>query len=529
MSSLLPPETLEQVFKDLSYVDLRSCVLVNRAWCASAVRYLWKNPFGFRYSRHKYDQYIPTAKKRVKMYKDSKISLAQTYIWCLNDKSKRIIMDVGVVLPNFMIENRPTFDYSSTLTTLNHLYLYDTVGWWLSANSSEQNDFAHYVIVKELYKMFIAQSVKIKFLSFGNIDSIQLQLRKNEIKSDILPILCYLPGAEQFFARIEKFSSDVDIPSEIWYELAQIATNIKDLEITDHNKHKEGLPSFIQAQNNLRKLKIVLKGHPKWSPLVHRAVKAKASSLTHLTIIDHHDFIRTYQFSLNWIAECTNLEEFKLCISNSFSPSSLDLGSLASFPFLTKLELVLSCLSNTHIKMIRKTDGQLKSLCLLWKTCEGEVSIVYDALFDAIKKTCGNLSEIELTIPEEKFLSTVSLLKALNRVEVIKFVQLCSYGQERILDEINISILLPTWGRLLPLNLRKLWFKANWVFTYDSFRAFLKSVELRLTNRPLNFLFGMKFPGNSHFDLYQFYVDKGILDNESFVENGLKWKKLKVI
>ncbi|CAG8716609.1 12643_t:CDS:2 [Cetraspora pellucida] len=484
MSPTFPPETLHQIFKELSYRDLRNCVLVNHTWSLSAIRLLWKNPFAFRYNGQKNYRHVAGKGKRIEWYEDSKRSLVDTYIWCLSDESKNSIKDSGVEIPNRMTQRRPTFNYPSILTTLNFIYLSDIIGFWLPTMTV--SDFPYYVTFRELCKMFMTNSPRLKVLEFSDTKAAELKFRK----VSILPLTCYAPGANDFFSRIIKISCNAILQNEILYELALVAQNIEEMNLQDCNKNKDAMAKFIQSQNKLKRIEIEINGPPTFYLAIQRALESKAPYLTHLSIIHKGYSYDSFRYSLSWLVKCENLQELKLHSKTGFYENSyLHQASLKTFKSLKKLEFVLNNLNLDHVSMIRKTENRLNKLKLIWTRVNSQDIIqITPILFTTINQTCINLIELELTVSPIALRLMTELFCNCQLLEEVKLHD----GRVRILGEteiLDISEHLIDWGGEIPRNLRKLIFRGDWSFTFNAFRHFMEGCDIRLVDKKLLFLF----------------------------------------
>ncbi|CAG8793829.1 41529_t:CDS:2 [Gigaspora margarita] len=484
MSPALPPETLHQILKELSSNDLRNCVLVNHTWSLTAIQLLWKNPFAFRYNGQKNYRHVTGKGKRIEWYEDSKRSLVDTYIWCLSDESKNSIMESGVEIPNRMTKRRPIFNYPSILTTLNFIYLNDVIGFWLPTTTV--SDFSYYVVFRELCKMFMTSSPRLKILEFSDTKAAELKYRK----VNILPLTCYAPGANDFFSRIVKISCNAVLQNEILYELALVAQNIEEMKLQDCNKNKDAMAKFIQSQTKLRKIEIEINGPPTFYLAIQRALESKAPYLTHLSIIHKGYSYDSIRYSLSWLVKCEKLRELKIHSKTGFYENSyLHQVSLKTFKNLKKLEFVLNNLNLDHISMIRKTENRLNRLKIIWtRVNSSDINQLTPILFTTINQSCINLIELEITVSPIALRLIMELLICCQLLEEIRLYD----GRIRILGEteiLDISEHLIDWGRAIPRNLRKLIFRGDWSFTFNAFRHFMESCDIRLFDKKFLFLF----------------------------------------
>ncbi|CAG8457991.1 24562_t:CDS:2 [Dentiscutata erythropus] len=484
MSPSLPPETLYQILRELSYSDLRSCVLVNHIWSITAIQLLWKNPFAFRYNGQKNYRHVAGKGRRIEWYEDSKRSLVDTYIWCLSDEAKHSIKNTGVEIPSHMTKRRPNFNYPSILTTLNFIYLSDVIGFWLPATTV--SDFSYYVVFRELCKMFMTNSPRLKILEFSDTKAAELKHRK----VNILPLICYAPGAKDFFSRIVKITCHAILQNEILYELALVAQNIEEMNVQDCNKNKDAMAQFIQSQTKLRKIEIEINGPPTFYLAIEQALESKAPNLTHLSIVHKGYSYDSFRYSLSWLVKCEKLQELKLHSKTGFYENSyLHQTSLRYFRNLKKLEFVINNLNLDHITMIKKTENRLSRLKLIWTRVNSpDIPQTTPILFSTINQSCIYLIELELTVAPIALIFITELFLCCKFLEEVKLHD----GRIRILGEteiLDISEHLIDWGSVIPRSLRKLIFRGDWSFTFNAFRNFMEGCDIRLFDKKLLFLF----------------------------------------
>src|SRR4051794_26237450 len=96
----LPADCLVEIFQYFEQDsrrmhNLRSCILVNRLWCDTAVPILWKNPIGisweFKGVEYLFDRYNPRTNEFWERF-------ARTTFSCLPIESKELIKKNGIRL-----------------------------------------------------------------------------------------------------------------------------------------------------------------------------------------------------------------------------------------------------------------------------------------------------------------------------------------------------------------------------------------------------------------------------------------------
>ncbi|CAG8491480.1 6855_t:CDS:2 [Acaulospora colombiana] len=179
MAPFLPADCLCQIFQNLTdQKSLYSCLLVNRLWCATSVEFLWSRPFHFLYTCHKtifstslqrhlfsssastkssiytaksssaYNNrrastttnkssshtVFPSAEKICNCCEDTRLirssKLIETYLSCLSEKEKILLMENGIILP-VEIQQSPLFDYAGFIRCLDLEEFYTAIKDWL--------------------------------------------------------------------------------------------------------------------------------------------------------------------------------------------------------------------------------------------------------------------------------------------------------------------------------------------------------------------------------------------------------------
>ncbi|CAG8804619.1 15109_t:CDS:2, partial [Racocetra persica] len=105
MSTSIPPEIFQNIFKDLDTDSLYSVILVNRIWCSNAISILWQNPLEILYQNDDSEYFETNVKSIIKTYisclpKESKLMLSFTDLWFLantsNSKNNTVILETGI-------------------------------------------------------------------------------------------------------------------------------------------------------------------------------------------------------------------------------------------------------------------------------------------------------------------------------------------------------------------------------------------------------------------------------------------------
>src|SRR5436309_4297478 len=110
MAGHLPRECLEEIFSALEYEKsaLHSCLLVNRFWCISAIKFLWKRPF--------------------QLVKKPNSDLIEIYASSFSPTVKNYLLSEGVNIPPNNADK--IFDYPSFIRGFRFDELYESTSSW---------------------------------------------------------------------------------------------------------------------------------------------------------------------------------------------------------------------------------------------------------------------------------------------------------------------------------------------------------------------------------------------------------------
>src|SRR6266498_6137708 len=128
----LPTDCLNEIFKYLNEVDLRSCLLVDRLWCEVAVPILWTSIQNYR-----------------------------TLIACLPNESKEILLKNEIFL--LTSTSKPLFNYVTFVKGLSTFDIDRKIRRILKnhqpISSAERFDDKKFILViQEIFKMFMNQT-----------------------------------------------------------------------------------------------------------------------------------------------------------------------------------------------------------------------------------------------------------------------------------------------------------------------------------------------------------------------------------
>ncbi|CAG8464243.1 6546_t:CDS:1 [Ambispora gerdemannii] len=187
MNSLLPPETLYEIFKHISHdtSTLFKCLLIDRTFCRFAIPYLWRQPFKRPLKEQKFDH-----------------SLVETIILSLNDNHRESVLNLlssskttNLTATTLSHSREVLFKYNTFITELDTWYLALTIARWHSQISTRSGRFisSHIkdphvmAIINKLGRALISSSPNLVSLLMNSPKNTQISLnflRKNDLLSN---------------------------------------------------------------------------------------------------------------------------------------------------------------------------------------------------------------------------------------------------------------------------------------------------------------------------------------------------------
>ncbi|CAG8667484.1 17627_t:CDS:2 [Rhizophagus irregularis] len=326
MGSRLPADCLRVIFEFLQdhTKSLHSFLLVNRLWCETTVPILWRNT------------------KNWLLSDKSTQTLFTTLLSCLPEDSKKLLSDNGIIIPP------PTaqpllFEYAAFCRRLSYNdinYVIDgAIGDRRLSNSRKL--YSKHLIKQEMFRMFLTRCSTIEFLDISD--------RKN---TDVpLP---YFTGAETSFLHLCELRCNTEIPSSIFYRMAQICRNIETLFIGYYPFDNEGLATLIEVQEKLKNFE-------------SSALSTCSNKLINLAFGGDIIIIPS-----STIAEIANLQVLRLDFNRNLNEEILESLEFTALPNLKILKMggILAPLIMLG-RLIRRTRNNLEKISLYgWATPE---------------------------------------------------------------------------------------------------------------------------------------------------------------
>src|ERR1044072_7953208 len=211
----LPADCLNEIFEYLEAdkVTLRSCLLVNRLWCAVSVRILWRS---------------------IRNY--------HTLIACLPDESKEILSKNGIVCST-LASKPPMFNYASycKVLSVSH-HAYNEIVQPLENQQSVLSQNLKNIIIQEIFKLLMNKISSLKKLVFcwSSLNNI--------------PKFTSFPGANDCLKDLSELQCYSENDPELLYQLSQICRNLQSLRIEFTKVISNGLADLVSVQRNLKHL-----------------------------------------------------------------------------------------------------------------------------------------------------------------------------------------------------------------------------------------------------------------------------------
>ncbi|CAI2172633.1 14321_t:CDS:1 [Funneliformis geosporum] len=359
MAFYLPRECLEEIFHILEYdkSTLYSCLLVNRFWCSSVVKFLWKQPF--------------------QLVKRPNPSLIEIYTSSFSHATKTYLLSEGVYISS--INEPKVFDYSSFVRGFRFEDLYESTSLWLQEGyekgrqirrEPEVIDEKRYdsivfddlrivkLVVHELVKLFFSKIRVLDFLSLNTQRLIGLidrrfwthhpgdvqytptsfeEFRNSYGFDDLLNIPSY-PGANDCLRYLQKFEyGGGSTDGRIMQVLSEISKNLNTLEINFSSwqgkyPDPQMILSLLKAQHLLRRV-ILRRGTSNCLQALIEGLHSQTSSLNYLEF-SGTDF--RGHVCLTPVAACVNLQVlvFDRCLG--LNNDTVEPLSFATFKKLKK-------------------------------------------------------------------------------------------------------------------------------------------------------------------------------------------------
>ncbi|CAG8508684.1 3502_t:CDS:1 [Scutellospora calospora] len=413
-------ECLEEIFKYLEndHNSLFSCLLVEHSWSRIVIPILW--------SEH---------------WEKANGKLIETYIACLDESDRDILLEEGVDLPD---NPAPLYNYPRYLKKLDLGLLEDIIYGWLTEDGPLEPDELNQVtsVMYIICKLIIDNCDGLYNLEIGD-------WKENYNIPDIAP----LKGARSAFVNLRNFqihgtcnmaSAEVlDNISNLLTVMTHFSNNIQSMKIDCcHCDFRLGkrLCALIESQSNLQHLLIEdSSGDSTLTPSLNSAFSSQFSYLKNVTIsglpLDNTFLINLAnckKLELLNIFHCRNVKSFDSILHQIEQPYQLPLSKFA-------------CLHNSIntvfiLDIFEMSKNNLSKLIL---------DNVESNMIEFVGNHCKNLEYLAININPE-IIKSIHLLTNLN----IKYFNFYSPSTSTVTT--LSTDLLKLLGLSLPLNLDSL-------------------------------------------------------------------------
>ncbi|CAB4375709.1 unnamed protein product [Rhizophagus irregularis] len=376
-------ECLTQIFKNVGFSGLFSCLLVCRSWCRNVIPILWSNPFD-------------------KLSKDCRYKLIRTYITCLSEEEK-IFLNSKLLKYGFKIPNNKNslFNYSIYLKELSYVDLYQSVDsgikYYRKSFIGRNTYKLTYLITKSLCKMFLTKNITDPSYNLQSFKIDKYFIQIDDIFPNIELFTKFYPGLSQ----ITKFSLNYYNPiSDNLFKFLQyfptLCKGLYHLDIT--------LPYFENNQIIIDLLISIIKSQKNLQEFNLSGARIGANFIIPILFSFHYNSLISIKFqninfhkvNLRSIISCKKLKNLTIYHCTGLTKSSLpllvkDFNSSHYNGGMRLKSLNIGCSpKNSQIpKLILES--------LLSTTCQELcLDLITPEIINAIKNRCQNITTLKL-------------------------------------------------------------------------------------------------------------------------------------
>ncbi|CAG8502091.1 8505_t:CDS:1 [Funneliformis caledonium] len=450
MFSKLPTECLLEILKTLnSHHNLYQCILVNRAWCNAAIPLIWSDPW-----KHVYEYYDEEEEDE----EDLSELLLSTFISCLSEEDRNVLVDSGVILMDWM-KKGTCFDYPAFLRHLNFNDISYGVKRFISRNVGKYDLNLTNFLIERIGSLSVKKVKRLDFLGF--IDRFNRITPHIDYSSFMLKIL---PEATIALGYVRKFVLKGDIKPEFFYDLANRCRSIEDLEIHDIFKDNDGLAYLIRSQKSLRSFYLEATNKKKTFEIT--SIQNAFIGIDSLICLRMKDKLLPLKLFLN----CTGLQKLHL---DSIKDDVQDMEEFVNhvFPELKNLRIRVKNISINHISLlINNTRGHIDELCIYGKVKDLENAFKFR---DSLDKKCTNLCTLSLAFQHiENFIPSLPIL--FKTFKYLKYLDLMLSVSE---NQRNIGEDLVEIAPHIQKQLDYIHFPKNWYCDEESRKKFFNILD----------------------------------------------------
>jgi hypothetical protein len=436
--SKILPELLYLIIKYLQndISTLHSCILVNKAWCRTAIPLLWENPFSTRTKNYNFIKF---------------------YLHNLNDDLRNKIKRYNI---HNLLPSNTLFNYLCLIRYLNIWKMISSIKIWtnnilgiLKPKSINVSNFRK-LIQMSLFKMLIENEVNLYTL---DIDIFAISNHKSYYY-DIFEIILQNPN---FIKNVRNLNLSIGIHSSY----------------SNRNKYmliKDNILQIINLHHNLKTITFRTESFPLYRSLL--LSKNYNCSNTLNTIIFFRVNLNSIINLVNKVFEQLNvLESVHMIYCSSLKSSFIQQIVNLTKPFKLKsliMEGSKELQSNSLELLLQKSGDYLENF---------ECYYPKRRLMELIKKYCENIKFLYLNylygFEYQKILPVFNLIE--NITKNLNYLSINLYNESIKCS----SIILKYLGQILPLKLEYLSLILNIIV--DDFKIFLENIQNTFINKLL--------------------------------------------
>ncbi|RIA92237.1 hypothetical protein C1645_846278 [Glomus cerebriforme] len=452
----LPVDCLNEIFECLEEdrITLHSCLLINRLWCKTSVRILWRNCLKFNNRQ--------------------RLKILDTLMACLPKESKDLLYENKIFITT-STSKQPLFNYPSFYKVLSISEIVIMIKLFLSEYLKKEID----LLKHEILKMFMKQIPSLKKLIYYSVE--------NRILKNIT--LTHFSETKVCLTNLSELKCSSNINSDFFYQLSEICQNIQTLDIEFGCTISNGLIEMISSQDKLKHLSLTdIWSDIDWTGIIPSLIN-HSNTITKLHILGYRNK------ELSFITNFTNLQELFI--------SFMQDGSCIKY--FKELQYV----TFNHLNNL-KFDGGCPKFEILVKFLENNGKNLkefyvngYGSLNLIIAKFCPNLRSLYTLFPENEMETLKVIFNSCQQLESLKV--LCG---NRYLKE---SKVLKIVAKHSPENFHELKLR-NFGISELDLESFFISWKNRVPQRSISFIIeGFIFIKREHIDIFEKYKKLGIV------------------
>ncbi|CAI2163926.1 4957_t:CDS:2 [Funneliformis geosporum] len=444
----IPTDCLLEIYKYFSddQRTLYSCLLVDKHWCSSTVRLIWKSPFQNKCSP----------------------AVIDVYLSCLSKHEKEnLIVNIKSDVIRSILTKDAIFYYANFLRQLNMNNLRVAVDAWVKEHNLIERRSTD-LICRALCRLFLTNCENLKSLCLNwNHSNISGKWKK-------YPIFPYHRNASTFLHELSELSIHRINKRDIFLDMVKHSKHLSKLEFLDYcfdnlpDHRQDSIYTLIKDQFNLQHCKLFAYGLCPIIPM--NGLNFQKHSLIHFELIYAKFTSGNSREAFQALSTCRNLKI--LIIEYCYFVNQIVLQPLieTSFPHLYKVQFknLQSSAAEIFTCIIKNNSTSLR--VLHYSDDVSRRSTTYPILDAIVSHSASSL--VSLTIPFKNCQNPnlMYILSYFTQLQSLKLIG--SYGHER-----SFVDFLPEMARMLPVNLRHLSLDLNWVIinTLSEFLTNLKA------------------------------------------------------